>query len=80
MATSYERIKAMGTEEMQTDIKIIETNSANEFKTDVEDLLNKGYKILSTNITVINSEAYDFCSCYQAMMLKEVNNGRKDNN
>lgn len=52
-------------------IKIVENCDKGNFTAEVNILLNKGYKILSTNCCVINSEAYDFCSCFQAILLKE---------
>lgn len=55
-------------------IKIVENCDKGNFTAEVNILLNKGYKILSTNCCVINSEAYDFCSCFQAILLKEGDN------
>lgn len=52
-------------------IEIVSTCNKLEFKTVVEGFLREGYKILSTNIGFVNSEAYDFCDCYQAILLKE---------
>lgn len=52
-------------------IKIVENNDKDRFEEDVNKLLNIGYKILSSNCSMINSEAYDFASYYQAMLLTE---------
>ncbi len=52
-------------------IKIIDTTNAEDFETKVNEYLEQGYKIISSNIGFVNSDKYDFCSCYQAMMLKE---------
>lgn len=55
-------------------IKVVENYDKGNFTAEVNILLNKGYKILSTNCCVINSEAYDFCSCFQAILLKGCDN------
>ena len=52
-------------------IKVIENNDAYDFETGVNNHLKKGYKILSTNCGFINSEQYNFCSCFQAILVKE---------
>ena len=49
-------------------IIVIEKTGPNEFERECENLLNIGYKILSTNCSFVNSEAYDFCSSYQAIL------------
>lgn len=52
-------------------IKIVEDNDKDEFEEKVNVLLNTGYTILSSNCSMINSEAYDFANYYQAMLLTE---------
>lgn len=56
---------------MSKDIKIIDTGNKDQFEIDVKELLLQGYKIISSNIGFVNSDLYDYCSCYQAMLLKE---------
>ena len=63
-----------GVSMLKKHIKIVENCDKGNFTAEVNILLNKGYKILSTNCCVINSEAYDFCSCFQAILLKEGDN------
>ena len=43
-------------------IKVIEQSDKDKFETEVNELLNNGYKILTTNCGFANSEKYDFCS------------------
>lgn len=52
-------------------IKVIEENNKINFESEVNYYLDIGYKISSTNCGFVNSEEYDFCSCYQAVLVKE---------
>lgn len=52
-------------------IKVIEENNKINFESEVNYYLDIGYKISSTNCGFVNSEVYDFCSCYQAILVKE---------
>lgn len=52
-------------------IKVIDVCDKDEFEKEVNELLEQGYKLKSCSSCVLQSELYDFCSCYQAIMLKE---------
>jgi len=52
-------------------IKVVEDGDINKFEVKVNDLLNDGYSILSTNCGFVNSEQYDFCSCFQAILISK---------
>lgn len=52
-------------------IKVIDSSDIDEFEKDINELLVKGFKISSTSCGFVNSEIYDFCHCYQAILLKE---------
>lgn len=52
-------------------IKVVEESKPNVFEEKVNELLKMGYKISSTSCGFVNSEAYDFCSVYQAILIKE---------
>lgn len=56
---------------LEKQIKIVEDKNPENFRDTVNILLNKGWRVLSTNCTVINSEAYDFCSWYQAILFRD---------
>ncbi len=53
------------------DIKVVDETKINVFEVKVNELLKMGYKISSTSCGFVNSEAYDFCSVYQAILVKE---------
>lgn len=55
---------------MQT-IKVIDVCDKDEFENEINELLAQGYRLQSCSSCVLQSELYDFCSCYQAIMLKE---------
>lgn len=50
-------------------IKIVAHSEKEKFEDEVNKLLKTGYTILSSNCSMINSEAYDFANYYQAMLL-----------
>lgn len=50
-------------------IKVIENGDMNKFEAEVNELLRNGYSISSTSCGFINSEQYDFCSSYQAILI-----------
>ena len=52
-------------------IKVIEMSDLVKFEFEVNSLLEDGYKISSTNCGFVNSERYDFCGSYQAILLKD---------
>lgn len=49
-------------------IRVVEFNDKDKFEAEVNDLLNDGWKLISTNCGFANSEEYDFCSVYQAIL------------
>lgn len=49
-------------------IKVVESGDKDKFEDEVNDLLNDGWKLISTNCGFANSEEYDFCSVYQAIL------------
>jgi len=52
-------------------IEVINLSSESEFEKYVNGRISEGYKISSTNCGFVNSESYDFCACYQAILVKE---------
>lgn len=50
-------------------VKIVENADKDKFTNEVNGFISRGYEILSTSCSMINSEAYDFASFYQAMLL-----------
>ncbi len=56
----------------QVDVKIVNTGSEVEFVMQCKRLLDDGYRISSTSCGFIQSEKYNFCDCYQAILIKEV--------
>jgi hypothetical protein len=50
-------------------IKVVEESDKDKFESRVNEMLNNGYRILSTNCGFANSEQYDFCSSYQAILI-----------
>lgn len=52
-------------------VKVIAKGDKDEFEKELQNLLNDGFKILSSNCGFINSDLYDFADYYQAILLKE---------
>lgn len=52
-------------------IVTVSTSKQGYFEDTVNDYLEEGYKILSSNCGFVNSEAYDFCDNWQAILYKE---------
>ena len=52
-------------------VKVVENSDETKFETECNKLIQDGYKISSTSCGIINSEAYDFCTFYQAILVKE---------
>lgn len=50
--------------------KVIETGDRDEFTKQINELLKDGWKVSSTSCGFVNSEAYDFCNYYHAILLK----------
>lgn len=56
---------------MTEEIIVIEANSKTEFIGKVNFNLERGYRISSTSCGFVDSEEYDYCSIYQAILVKE---------
>ncbi len=54
-----------------SEITVIEANSKKEFIDKVNLKLQQGFKISSTNCGFVDSEQYDYCSVFQAILIKE---------
>ena len=52
-------------------IKTVNFSIESDFENYVNNCLREGYKISSTSCGFLNSESYDFCACYQAILVKE---------
>jgi len=52
-------------------IKVISQSDSVKFEELVNIYLNLGWDILSTSCGFVNSEVYDFCESYQAILIKE---------
>lgn len=52
-------------------IKVIETNSGNEFEKYAENLISQGFTLSSSHCGFVNSEEYDFCSSYQGIFVRK---------
>ena len=53
------------------EIKILESADKDIIEKKVNELLSQGYKISSTSCGFVQSEIYDFCSSYHAILVKE---------
>lgn len=49
----------------------VSENAQSQFEYMVNGYLQDGYKILSTSCGFVNSESYDFCESWQAILYKE---------
>ena len=58
-------------DESKPDVFVVDESRPDVFEEKVNELLKMGYKISSTSCGFVNSEAYDFCSVYQAILIKE---------
>lgn len=54
----------------QTDVKVIERSDAIKFESDLQFYLSEGWQILTCSCATINSDRYDFCSDYKAVLVK----------
>lgn len=52
-------------------IKVISTSDEDAFERRVNELLENGYKLSSSSCGFVDSEKYDYCSSYQAILIKE---------
>jgi len=65
-----EGIIKMGKDELSQDVQIVDTHDEDIFKDRVNALRERGYEISSTACGFTNSEDYDFCARYQAILVK----------
>lgn len=54
-----------------SEIKVINTHDESDFENMVNAYLKEGWKISSTSCGFVNSDAYDFCTSFQAILIKE---------
>lgn len=52
------------------DVEILEEFKSEIFKEKLKQLLNEGFELKSSSVGFINSENYNFCSSYQALLVK----------
>ena len=59
-----------------TNIKVIVLNESNEeiFQKKLQIFLDDGYQLKSSSVGFVNSELYDFCGSYQALLIKGIYN------
>ena len=53
-------------------IKTVNITDENAFEKEVNNLLHKGWRVSSTACGFCNSESYDFCTSFQAVLVREV--------
>ncbi len=56
--------------EDQREIHIVSLSDEDAFTSEVNRLLSEGWQIHSSSCGFVNSESYDFCNSYQAIMIK----------
>jgi hypothetical protein len=54
----------------QTEVKVIERTDSAKFESDLNFYLSEGWQILSCSCGFVQSEKYDFCSDFKAVMVK----------
>ena len=59
--------------EIMGDVKVVDVLTPTEFEKDCNELLAQGYTLSSSSSGVVNSEAYDFCSYFHAIFVKQEN-------
>ena len=52
-------------------IKVINMGDEDEFEKTVQGFLNNDWRISSTSCGFTNSEKYDFCTSFQAILIKD---------
>lgn len=57
---------------MSQEVKVLNITDETEFETNINSYLKEGWKISSTSCGFINSEAYDFCTSFQAILTKSI--------
>jgi hypothetical protein len=59
---------------MKYDVKLINESCETGFEELLKEYLNNGYKIESSSVGFVNSENYNFCGVFMALMVKCLNN------
>ena len=54
------------------EIKVVNMTDEDDFTKKVNGLLLEGFKISSTDCGFIQSEQYDFCSSYMAVLVRTI--------
>lgn len=57
---------------MNQEIKALNLTDETEFENIVNGFLAEGWKISSTSCGFVNSENYDFCTSFQAILAKDI--------
>ena len=52
-------------------VKTVRESSVEEFESKCNALLEQGYEIIACNCGFVNSEAYDFCDSWMAVLAKK---------
>ena len=65
---------------MNQEILVLEESDKGKFEFNVNVYLSEGWTISSTSCGFVNSERYDFCSTYQAILIKNSQNVAVVNN
>lgn len=55
-----------------TGVKVVNLTDENDFEKEINRLLDLGYQISSTSCGFINSEKYDFCTSFQAVLIHKA--------
>lgn len=53
------------------EIKVVNRSDEDEFTQEVNELLQEGYKISSTDCGFVNDSQYDYCSSFMAILVIE---------
>jgi len=56
---------------MDKPVVVIEESDSTKFENKCADCIAMGYKLSSASCGFVNSESYEFCSSYQAILVKE---------
>ena len=57
---------------MSQEIKVLNITDETEFESIVNGFLSEGWKIASTCCGFVNSENYDFCTSFQAILIRDI--------
>jgi len=59
-------------------IKTVSKSIQGEFEDEVNSLLEDGFILSSSDCGFVNSESYDFCESWQAILIKTSTNKQKE--